>query len=366
MIDARPDVLKMEAVRDRYRPRGLEVPFDLVLKKGEFAALIGQERSGIQDILRLISGQERVVAGRIIVAGDLVATKDFHQASGKRQCRQVTCEASMLPHLSVEDNVRLGFPESGRRVRCDAIQRLLSEVGVARQARLLPRELNQEEYLRVVLARALAASPALLLWNAPLVRHSLEDQQDFVSELRALAERREMGVLLANVQVGLVLPAVERAGVLHDGALLQWDTPYRLYHHPATREVVMNTGSGTLLPAVIRPEGLLMSPLGTLKFLGSVPEDLLERDVELLVRPDDVVADPRGLRRGLVLSRRFMGPVSQYRLEIDDRYVVSLMCSSHLEVEPGKKLAYRISMDHVIVFPEQGEQAVELGAAQLQ
>ena len=127
---------------------------------GEFLAIVGRSGSGKSTLLRLIGGLIRPSTGRVELGGVEVD-------GPPRQARFVAQDytQSLLPWLTVEDNVRFG---SRHAVSPDpdaeqTISRIIELVGLAHARRRYPRELSGGMQQRVAIARALASRPDILL-----------------------------------------------------------------------------------------------------------------------------------------------------------------------------------------------------------
>ena len=145
---------------------------DLRLEAGELAALIGPSGSGKSTLLNLVGLLDRATAGRVLVAGQDVATLDDRGLTRlrRRALGFVFQFHHLLPALTAEENVMV--PLLAERGRADEgmrrlAQELLGEVGLAERAGSKSGELSGGQQQRVAIARALAMSPALVLADEP-------------------------------------------------------------------------------------------------------------------------------------------------------------------------------------------------------
>jgi cell division transport system ATP-binding protein len=144
----------------------------LTVARGELVALIGPSGAGKSTLLRLMAGLERPTAGRIVIASqDVSRLGQRARAHLRRQIGIVPQEAELFDDCSVIENVSAPALIAGEQ-RSEAIERArvaLQRVGLdpAQVGALRCDQLAYGERRRVVLARALANRPALLLIDEP-------------------------------------------------------------------------------------------------------------------------------------------------------------------------------------------------------
>jgi lipopolysaccharide export system ATP-binding protein len=159
-------------------------------------------------------------------------------------------EMSIFRGLSVEDNILaiLELSERGpaRRAR---LEELLSEFGITHLRRAPALALSGGERRRVEIARCLAARPAYVLLDEPFAGVD----PIAVGEIRGLVEGlkgRGIGVLITDHNVRETLEIVDRAYILHDGAVLMSGTVAEVVRDEAVRRVYLGQGFGAPLEAV--------------------------------------------------------------------------------------------------------------------
>ena len=147
-------------------------PLDLVIATGRITAIIGRSGTGKSTLLRLLAGLEQPDAGRALLDGRPIRPEDVGV---------VFQEPRLMPWLDVEGNVGFGLQDRPKAEREAAVAEVLDLVGLACQARKLPKALSGGMAQRVALARALAVRPRLLLLDEPfsaldpLTRVSMQD-----------------------------------------------------------------------------------------------------------------------------------------------------------------------------------------------
>ena len=143
---------------------------------GEILAVVGPSGSGKTSLVRCLAGLEKIDVGRISVAGRAWAdtTRGIFLPPRSRRLGYVFQEYTLLPHLSVEKNVRFAAVEPER------VGELLALLDIGHLAAHKPNAISGGERQRAALAQALARKPGLLLLDEPfssldyLIRRKLQ------------------------------------------------------------------------------------------------------------------------------------------------------------------------------------------------
>ena len=146
----------------------------------------------------------------------------------------------------------------------------------------------------------------------------------------------------------------DRAGVMADGAIIQWDTPYNLYHQPDTHFVADFIGNGIFLPGTVSASTRVATALGDLERDTDLKMDAAA-SIEVLIRPDDVVHDPDGPIRATVRRRAFKGAEIMYTLRTTEGITLLALFPSHANFEIGDEVSVRLAVDHLVVFDREAE-----------
>lgn len=140
------------------------------LRKGEFCFLTGHSGAGKSTILKLIHMVERPTSGEVRVSGySSTNIRNRDVAILRRKIGYVFQDFRLLQDRTAAENVAFALEVTGARqtVIRSKVGRLLAHVGLAAKAEKLPMELSGGEQQRVVIARALAHDPLVLLADEP-------------------------------------------------------------------------------------------------------------------------------------------------------------------------------------------------------
>ena len=162
------------------------------VKPTELAVLVGPGGSGKSTLLRLVAGEERPTRGSVLVDGVEVGTLGKRGLARLRRSLGILFQdAPLLPDRTALGNVTFVLRALGMG-RGEARERALAalvDVGLGPARNALPDELAAGERRRVLLARALAPRPRLLLADEPTAVLDATDAAIVVRLLRSLAER---------------------------------------------------------------------------------------------------------------------------------------------------------------------------------
>jgi len=351
--DAVP-VLELCAIDQAYGRHAVIKALSLTLSHGTIACLLGPSGCGKTTVLRSIAGFEPVLAGEIRLAGKTVSRPGFVLPPEKRRIGMVFQDYALFPHLSVQGNVDFGLGHMERAARRTRVQEVLRSVGLEASAGKYPHELSGGQQQRVALARALAAQPHLLLLDEPFSSLDVELRERLATDVRALLKAQGMTAVVVTHDQLEAFAIADEIGVMHEGCIVQWDTPYNLYHRPAHRFVADFVGEGAFVPGRVNAAGVVELELGVLggrtQFVqgsGGRASSL----VEVLLRPDDVVHDDASAIRARVLKKAFRGAQILYTLRLLSGAEVLALIPSHFDHAPGESIGVRLVADHVIVFP---------------
>ncbi|WP_200308811.1 metal ABC transporter ATP-binding protein [Streptomyces adelaidensis] len=213
-------VISLRGVRAELGSRTVLRGIDLTVHRGEVVALLGANGSGKSTAVRTVIGQVPVSDGEIELFG--TPRRRFRDWRRLGYVPQRTTAAGGVPATVTEivasgrlSRTRLGIL---RRTDHAAIRRALDLVGMADRAKDSVNALSGGQHQRVLIARALACEPELLIMDEPMAGVDLVSQEVLAATLREQVARGTT-VLLVLHELGPLEPLIDRAVVLRDGCV---------------------------------------------------------------------------------------------------------------------------------------------------
>jgi osmoprotectant transport system ATP-binding protein len=231
-------MIELRRLTKRYGDTIVVRGLSLTVASGELLVLLGGSGSGKTTTLKMINRLIEPTSGEVFIDGESTASLPGHVL--RRRIGYVFQKIGLFPHLSVAENV--GMPLSlakWTKERIDArVAEMLAMVDLPSSvAPRLPHELSGGQRQRVGFARALAASPKLMLLDEPmgaldpLTRDKL--QQSFI----ALRRRLDLTAIFVTHDMSEALLIADRVAVMREGELVQVGTPRELLSAPADEYV---------------------------------------------------------------------------------------------------------------------------------
>lgn len=215
----------------RYYRRGSETVkaldgVDISIREGEIVSILGPSGSGKTTLINLLSCLDAPTEGTLTVAGKPVAGLSEDQLVEVRRgvLGFVFQQFSLLPTLTVTENVDLPLLFLGLRTNPKRTKEILAAVGLSDRASHLPRELSGGEMQRVAIARALIASPKILVADEPTGNLDKATGESIIALFKRLAAEEGLAILLTTHNIAFGAEA-DRAITLEDGRIVKEERP---------------------------------------------------------------------------------------------------------------------------------------------
>lgn len=187
-------------------------------------AIFGRSGCGKTTLLRAISGLEKQLQGQIYFGeqcwlDDSSAHKKQHCPVAERHIALVSQHDTLLPHLTVEENLLFGFKRqhlARRKLQPDEVYQRLALTPLLKRN---VQQLSGGQKQRVALGRALLAQPQLLLLDEPFSALDLQGRQEILPYLQQLLADIEIPVLLVSHQLEDVVQLADQLLLLEHGSI---------------------------------------------------------------------------------------------------------------------------------------------------
>jgi iron(III) transport system ATP-binding protein len=342
-------VLEVNDVRHAYDDHPVLRGVSFQLQRGTIGCLLGPSGCGKTTLLRCIAGFERVSAGEIRLNGSVVSSARYTLPPESRRIGIVFQDYALFPHLTVARNVAFGLHGLDVKARSARVADLLSITGLGHHADHYPHELSGGQQQRVALARALAPRPELLLLDEPFSNLDVDLRERLSIEVRDILKGLRLTAILVTHDQNEAFNIADEVGVISNGSIVQWATPYNLYHQPTNRFVADFVGQGVFLPGtILGPTGIELE-FGALQVtnVGQWPPGTA---VDILIRPDDVLHDDNSNIQARVVHKAFRGAQFLYTLQTPAGERLMSFVPSHHDHAVGENIGIRLELDHVVAF----------------
>jgi len=326
----------------------------LTMSAGEIGCLLGPSGCGKTTLLRCIAGLHDLSKGKIVLNENTLSTPNNLVATEARKIGMVFQDYALFPHMTIYENIGFGIEKLTIKQKSERIKELLDLVGLPGIEQRYPHQLSGGQQQRIALARALAPKPNFLLLDEPFSGLDIELRESLAKEVRSILKQEGIGALMVTHNQNEAFAMADSIGVMNQGSLLQWDTPYSTYHSPKDPFIADFIGQGMLIQGDVCDCHGIHTSMGM--FNSQVPTKMNVGDkVSLLVRPDDIVHDDDSEWQLEVVSRAFRGSHYLFTLKLQSGELVQCMSQSHHDHPVGSKIGVRLEMDHAITFPLQCE-----------
>ena len=189
------------------------------VNKGEMIAVIGASGSGKSTALRCIDRLETIDKGQIEVCGIRVDDPKVDLHLLRREVGIVFQSYNLFPHLTVEENIMLALRHVKKMSRDEAkriAMNVLEQVGLGQKADAYPEQLSGGQQQRVAIARSLAMSPKVMLFDEVT---SALDPQLTGEVLRVMEDLAADGMtmLLVTHEMAFAKRVADRIIYMHQG-----------------------------------------------------------------------------------------------------------------------------------------------------
>lgn len=210
-------------------------------RPGEIVAILGPNASGKSTLLQLIAGILHPLSGRILLDG--FVTHSLSPRTRAQRIAMVQQESRLLFPARVWEFVLQGRHAHGRSLRFESpddvliARNALAQVGAADLSDRWMDQISGGEKQRVILARALAQQPLLLLLDEPTLHLDIAAQVGLLDTLRRLAAENRYTVVVVTHELNLAAEYADRIVLMQSGRCLRVGPPASIYQRELLEQV---------------------------------------------------------------------------------------------------------------------------------
>ena len=248
-------MIRIEQLHKRFGTLEVLRGIDLSVDRDQVVAVLGPSGSGKSTLLRCVAALEEYESGQVLIDGELIGyragdggrrrLRDHDLARQRANIGMVFQSYNLFPHLTAAENIALAPRHSKGKTRAEAkelTERVLAQVGLSDKADSYPEQLSGGQQQRVAIARSLAMSPQLMLFDE--ITSALDPE--LVGEvLKTLEEMAAEGMtmMLVTHEIGFARKVADHVIFMHRGKVWE-EGPAALLDAPQSDELRQFLGSG--------------------------------------------------------------------------------------------------------------------------
>jgi iron complex transport system ATP-binding protein len=240
-IDMKEKILKVVDVSFSYNQRETLRDIFFEVEKGEILGLLGPNGAGKTTLLRIISGALNPSKGEVFLEG-----VNISKIPPKERAKKIAVlpqNEPLVGYLKVKEMVMLGRAPyfslllGARKEDEEMVEKCLDMVGMKEFAERCMGELSGGERQKVLVARALAQQPRLLLLDEPIVHLDLSHQLEILFLLKKLKEEQNLAIIAVLHDVNLASYFSDRLLLMKDGKIFALGEPKDVITQENIKEV---------------------------------------------------------------------------------------------------------------------------------
>lgn len=209
---------------------------NLSIDEGEFVTIIGSSGCGKTTALKMVNGLISPTDGDIYINGENIKEKNLIEL--RRNIGYAIQGSVLFPHMTVEKNISYVpnlLNKKDKQKTKSAVAKWMKIVGLDEDLmQRYPSELSGGQQQRVGIARALAASPSILLMDEPFGAVDEITRESLQTELKRIHEQTGITILFVTHDIAEALKLGTKVLVMDQGDIQQYDAPSEVLRNPTT------------------------------------------------------------------------------------------------------------------------------------
>ncbi len=223
----------------------------LAVPRGRITGLIGPNGAGKTTLINVLTGFQQASSGIVELEGPTINGVAAHKLRRMGVARTFQ-SGRLFRELTVVDNLEVTGVGLGhnRHHAIGEAERVMEWLGIAHLGGTIAGALPYTDERRVAIGRAIMCTPRYLLLDEPAAGMSEHESHELATIIRRIANELNIGVLLIEHNIGLVLELCERVFVLDSGEIIEVGPPQQIRDSDAVRHAYMGTQRDEPMPAL--------------------------------------------------------------------------------------------------------------------
>jgi len=226
--------IEFKDIQKAYGEKTVVEQFCLSIEQGEFITVIGSSGCGKTTILKMINGLITPDSGTVFINGENIKSEDL--ITLRRNIGYVIQGNILFPHMTVEKNIsyvpNLLNKRDTQRTKT-AVEKWMKIVGLEEAMRKrYPDELSGGQQQRVGIARALAASPDILLMDEPFGAVDEITRGQLQEEIARIHKQTGITIVFITHDISEALKLGTKMVIMDKGKIVQYETPNQILRQP--------------------------------------------------------------------------------------------------------------------------------------
>lgn len=281
----------------------------LQIKKGEIVGIIGHSGSGKSTLLHLLAGLKEPLSGRVLLDNEVLKTPSKKLVPGHEKIKLVTQQNTLFPNISIAENIAYELRYYEKSYQAARVTKLAKDFNIKHLLSKLPRELSGGEVQRVMIAKALADEPWVLLLDEPMANLDRIHKKQIMLNLVQVLEKEQIACAMVTHDIFDAFGMAHRLMIMQKGRFVQKGTSHEIYFNPKNRYVAELTG------------------------------ELNQMD-NFYFRPEHAEIIKAGEYKGMVLGSVFQGAYYDIIIEISENHTITIQHSE--TIEKGEEVNFQV------------------------
>lgn len=215
---------------------------NLELQSGKILGIIGHSGSGKSTLLHLLAGLKEPNSGEIFINGEKLRTPSRKLVPGHEKIKLVTQQNTLFPNISIFENIAYELRYYTKEYQLERVNYLSDILNLKHLLKKVPRELSGGEIQRVMIAKAMADEPYVLLLDEPMANLDRIHKKQVMLSLQDLVEQENVACAMVTHDIFDAFGMAHELLIMDKGTFVQKGSSQEIYFQPENLYVAELTG----------------------------------------------------------------------------------------------------------------------------